>query len=311
MLDLYSVLNYNRGMNKLSTAQRAQILRLLTEGMSIRSTSRVTGTAVGTIMKLLVEAGEACGEFHDRYVRGIQGHRRIQLDEIWAFCYTKQKHVEFAQAAPEGAGDVWTWTALDSDSKLLVSWLVGGRDGGYALAMADDLRSRLEDRPQITSDGHAAYLEGIEGAFGGDVDYAQQIKVYATASVQEQRRYSPAHCIDVETKIVTGNPDESHISTSHVERQNLTMRMSMRRLTRLTNAFSKKLQNHMHAVALHVVHYNFCRLHKTLGQTPAMAAGLAEVPLPIESIVDLIDVRNPGTGPRGPYRKRQEAAISN
>ena len=298
-------------MNKLSTSQRAQILRLLTEGMSVRSTSRVTNVAVNTVMKLLIEAGEACAHFHDEQVRGIPGPRRVQLDEIWAFCYSKQKNVRFAEAAPDGAGDVWTWTALDSDSKLLVSWLVGGRDGQYALAMADDLRSRLDDRPQITTDGHFAYLEAIEGAFGGNVDYAQQIKVYGTTSVEEQHRYSPPHCIDVQTKIVTGKPDRAHISTAHVERQNLTMRMSMRRFTRLTNAFSKKLQNHVHAVALHAVFYNFCRIHKTLGATPAMAAGLAEVPYPVEWIVGLIDERNPATGHRGPYRQRTKSPISN
>ena len=298
-------------MNKLSTAQRTQALRLLTEGMSIRATARVTGVAVGTVMKLLVDAGEACAEFHDTHVQGIPGRRHIQMDEIWAFCYAKQKNAPYALAAPEGAGDVWTWTALDSESKLLVSWWVGGRDGSNALAIADDLRKRLDDRPQITSDGHAAYLEAIEGAFGGDVDYAQQIKLYGTASVEEQRRYSPASCIGVDTRIITGQPAAEYISTSHVERQNLTMRMTMRRFTRLTNGFSKKFENHVHAVALHVVAYNFCRAHKTLGMTPAMAAGLADVPLPMESLVDLIDVRTPGGGPRGPYRKRERSATSN
>ena len=309
MLDVWLMLRYTFRMNKLPVTQRTQVLRLLTEGMSIRATARVTGVAVNTVMKLFIDAGVACAEFHDRFVREIEGPRRIQMDEIWAFCYAKQKHVPHAVSPPEGAGDVWTWIALDSDSKLIVSWLVGGRDSNYALTLADDLRERLTDRPQITTDGHAAYLEAIEGAFGGNVDYAQQIKVYGTTTTEEQRKYSPARCIDVDTRVIMGDPDRDRISTSHVERQNLTMRMSMRRFTRLTNAFSKKFQNHIHSVALHTVFYNFCRVHKTLGTTPAVAAGLVDVPLPVEWVVGLIDARVESR-PRGPYRPRVSAGVN-
>ena len=238
-------------------------------------------------MKLLIDVGTTCADFHDEHVRDIQGSRRIQCDEIWSYCYAKAKNVPRAAKAPEGAGDVWTWTALDRDSKLIVSWLTGGRDSDCAMEFADDLRSRLVDRPQLTTDGYAAYFEAIEGAFGGNMDYAQQIKTYGKATEEEQRRYSPARVMAVTTRVVTGNPRTEDISKSHVERHNLTMRMSMRRFTRLTNGFSKKLENHIHMLAIYFVHHNWCRVHKTLKGTPAMAAGLAQEPHSIEWLVGL------------------------
>ena len=254
---------------------RTQVLQMLLEGSSIRSTSRVTDVAINTVLKLLIDAGTACAAFHDEAVRGIEGHRRIQCDEIWSYCYSKAKNAPRVQKAFDHAGDVWTWTALDRDSKLIISWLTGGRDSDSAIEFADDLRSRLEDRPQLTTDGYGAYFEAIEGAFGGNVDYAQQIKTYGKGSEEEQRRYSPARVMAVTTRVVTGNPRTEDISTSHVERHNLTMRMSMRRFTRLTNGFSKKLENHVHMLAIYFVWYNWCRPHKSLkGETPAMAAGL-------------------------------------
>ena len=232
---------------------------------------------------------------------------RVQVDEIWNFTYSKQKNVKKAKAAPDGAGDTWTWTALDADSKLIVSWLVGGRDAGYATEFMQDLAGRLANRVQLTSDGHRAYLSAVEDAFGADIDYAMLVKHYGDAP-EGQRRYSPAVCTGATRMRVTGDPDESHISTSYVERQNLTMRMSMRRFTRLTNAFSKKLANLEHHVALYFVHYNFCRVHQTLRTSPAMAAGITDTLHDMEWIVGLIDARAPKPGPRGPYRKRQQAA---
>jgi IS1 family transposase len=249
----------------------------------MRATSRIADVSINTITKLLVDAGAACAAYHDAHVRGVKS-RRIQCDEIWAFCYSKQKNV------PENkrgmAGDVWTWTALDADSKLLISYLVGGRDGEYAMALMDDLRSRLENRVQLTTDGHRAYLEAVEGAFGGDVDYAQLVKIYGEP-VEAEKRYSPAQCIGAKKNTVEGKPDPNHISTSYVERQNLTIRMHMRRFTRLTNAFSKKMANHAYAVALHAMFYNFCRIHQTLRVTPAMQAGLSDHVWDVAEIVDL------------------------
>lgn len=297
-------------MNKLSREKRAQILHLLVEGMSMRAASRISGAAMDTVVKLLVDAGKACAEYHDKHVKDVQA-RRVQCDEIWSFCYSIEKNAPYAEKPIDKAGDVWTWTGIDADSKLMISWAVGGWDGSYALELMDDLRKRLANRVQLTTDGHKAYLEAVEGAFGGNVDYAQLIKLYGSPPVEGARRYSPAHCIGTERNIIVGDPEDADISTSYVERQNLTMRMSMRRFTRLTNAFSKKLENHCHAIALHVTHYNFCHRHATLKQTPAQAAGLADRQYGLEWIVDLIDERSPKPGPRGPYKPRKNSSNSN
>ena len=268
---------------------------MLVEGSSMRSISRVLGVSINTVTKLLVDAGEACREYHNRAVREVHA-QRVEADEVWAFCYAKQQNAPHVMGNPEYAGDVWTWTGIDRDSKLIISWLItAGRGSDYAIEFMDDLRSRLADRVQLTTDGHRAYLEAVEGAFGGNVDYAQLVvKQYGPAStVEEQRRYSPAVCTGAVKTPVTGNPDRASISTSIVERHNLTTRMSVRRFTRLTNAFSKKIENHQHAVALYTVWYNWCRPHKSLkGETPAMAAGLADWPYGLGWIVDLIEQRS-------------------
>lgn len=290
-------------MNKLSINKRRLILNMLVEGSSMRSISRIADVSINTVSKLLVDAGEAAIAIHNEYVQDVRASR-IQCDEIWSFCYAKQKNVKTAKDAPQGAGDVWTWTALDSDSKLIVSFLVGGRDAGYAIEFMDDLRARLANRVQLTTDGHKAYLEAVEGAFGGDVDYAQLVKIYGAAPEGPQRRYSPAECIGAEKRRVEGNPDIAAVSTSHVERQNLTMRMSMRRFTRLTNGFSKKLENHIHALALYFVHYNFCRIHKSIKTSPAMAAGITDTLWSLDSVIAKIDEMAPPPAKRGPYKKR-------
>jgi IS1 family transposase len=290
-------------MNRLPTAKRVQILAMLCEGSSMRSISRVCDVSINTVSKLLVEAGEACLKLHDEVVRNVRASR-IQCDEIWSFCHAKQKNVATAKAAPYGAGDVWTWTALDADTKLIVSYYVGDRSGEAAIELMDDLRARVENRVQLTTDGHKAYLEAVEGAFGGDVDYAQLVKLYGP-TITAPGRYSPAECIGARKSRVEGNPDEKYVSTSYVERQNLTMRMSMRRFTRLTNGFSKKLENHVHALALYFAFYNFTRIHKTLRMTPAMAADITDRLWSLEDIVVRMDSDAPKPGPRGPYRKRQ------
>ncbi len=270
----------------------------------MRSISRVAGVSINTVDKLLRDAGEACAAFHDRTVRGVEASK-VQCDEIWSFCYAKARNVQTATAAPEGAGDVWTWTGIDSESKLIISWLVGGRDAGYATDFIAGLKARIVSRIQLTTDGHKAYLEAVvESAFGADVDYAQLVKLYGERPTGPERKYSPSICLGARKDVVTGDPDLDHISTSHVERQNLTMRMSMRRFTRLTNGFSKKLENHCHALALYVVFYNFTRIHKSLRVTPAMAAGITDKLMSMEDIVALIDAAAPTAGPRGPYKKR-------
>ena len=289
-------------MNRLTTEKRAQILHLLVEGTSIRAITRLTGASKNTVAKLLADVGEACQAYHDEHVRGLKC-QRVQCDEIWSFVYSKQKNIPERLQGMPGIGDVWTWTAIDADSKLAVSWLVGGRDAEYANVFMQDVASRLANRVQLTTDGHIPYLEAVEGAFGADVDFAQLIKVYGQAP-DGQRRYSPPVCVGARKERFEGNPDKKHISTSYVERQNLTMRMHMRRFTRLTNAFSKKVDNHAHAVALHFVYYNFCRIHKSLKVTPAMEAGIAESVYELEFIVDLIDAREPAPAKRGPYKKK-------
>jgi IS1 family transposase len=290
-------------MNKLSLEDRTRILHLLCEGMSIRAITRLTGASKNTVAKLLADAGKACAAYHDANVRNVKV-ARVQVDEIWSFTYAKQRNVANAKAAPEGAGDTWTWTAIDADSKLILSYLVGGRDAEYAMWFIDDLRARLANRVQLTSDGHNAYLQAVEAAFGEDVDYAQIVKLYGP-TITAPGRYSPAACIGSRKRGVAGRPDPDHISTSYVERANLTMRMHMRRFTRLTNAFSKKVENHAHAVALHMMYYNFVRIHKTLRVTPAMAAGVTDRLWEIEDIAKLVQDAEPKPGKRGPYKKAQ------
>lgn len=293
-------------MNKLSLATRVQILSLLCEGSSMRAITRVTGVSLNTVTKLLIDAGKACWAFHDEHVRNVKA-TRIQCDEIWAFCYSKQRNVPTAKAAPRGAGDVWTWTALEASSKLLVSFMVGGRDGEYALALMDDLRSRLANRVQLTTDGHRAYLNAVEEAFGDDIDYAQLVKLYGEAPEAFKGRYSPAGFVGARKEDITGKPDPKHVSTSFVERSNLSIRMHQRRFTRLTNAHSKKFENHAWAVALHVTFYNFTRIHSTLRVSPAMAAGVSDRLWDMSDIVALIDAREEAPKRPATYRKRQVA----
>jgi len=254
---------------------------MLVEGNSLRATTRLCDVSINTVTKLLVDVGRAAIAYHDERVRNVRV-RRLQCDEIWCFVGSKAKNTSPAKKA-EGWGDVWTWTAIDADTKLCVSYLVGGRDAGWAQEFMEDCASRVKGRAQITTDGHRVYLDAVEGAFGSDVDYAQLQKIYG-ASMEPERQYSPARCIGCDMKVVSGNPDPKHVSTSFVERQNLTMRMSMRRFTRLTNAFSKKVENHIAAVALHFIHYNFARIHKTLRITPAMAVGLSDHVWSLEEI---------------------------
>ena len=297
-------------MNRLTSELRAHILHLLCEGMSIRAITRTSGTSKNTVAKLLSDAGRICAEHHDAVVWNIAS-KRVQVDEIWSFTYAKQKNVGSAKAAPDGAGDTWTWTAIDADSKLVISWFVGGRDAFCAHAFINDLASRLANRVQLTSDGLKAYLEAVEGAFGADVDYAQLVKLYGAAPDSAKGRYSPAECTGAIKTRVEGEPDEKHISTSYVERQNLTMRMHMRRFTRLTNGFSKKVEQHVNAVALHFMYYNFCRIHRTLRVTPAMAAGVTDRLWDVKDIVSLIEAKEAAEAPRvrGPYKKLSQ--ISN
>lgn len=298
-------------MNKLQIATRAQILSLLCEGSSMRAITRVTGVSLNTVTKLLIDAGKACAAYHDAHVRNVKA-QRIQCDEIWAFCYSKQRNVATAKAAPEAAGDVWTWTAIEASSKLLISYMVGGRDSEYAMALMDDLRARLANRVQITTDGHKAYLNAVEEAFGADIDYAQLVKLYGETPEAMKGRYSPAECIGAKKEPITGNPDQAHVSTSYVERSNLSIRMHMRRFTRLTNAHSKKFENHVWAVALHVMFYNFVRIHSTIRMSPAMAAGVSQRLWDMSDIVALIDAREEAPKRPTTYRKRAAAAeISN
>jgi IS1 family transposase len=286
--------SYNRGMNKLPLAKRVQILSMLCEGSSMRSISRVVDVSINTVDKLLCDAGEAALAYHDRAVRGVRA-TRIQCDEIWSFVGAKAKNVPTSKRAGDPtAGDCWTWTAIEADTKLLVSYQVGGRDSEYAMALMDDLRGRLANRVQLTTDGHKAYLQAVEEAFGADIDYGMLVKLYGgeTGGQGHERKYSPSECLGARKDTITGNPDPKHISTSYTERANLTMRMSMRRFTRLTNAFSKKLQNHEHMVALYALWYNFVRIHKTLRTSPAMAAGIETRLWSMEGVVALIDARS-------------------
>lgn len=298
------------GMNKLPIAKRVQILAMLCEGSSMRSVSRVCDVSINTVAKLLEDAGTFCATFHDERVRNLMC-KRVQCDEIWSFVYAKAKNVQDAKAAPRGAGDVWTWTAIDADSKLICSWAVGQRDAYWAYAFMDDLKERLAHRVQLTADGLHAYLDAVEDAFGDDIDFAQLIKIYGEAPGNDaQRKYSPPECIGAQKRPVTGAPDEKHISTSYVERHNLTMRMSMKRFTRLSNAFSKKLASHRHALSLYFTFYNWTRIHKSLRVSPAMAAGITDHLWTMEEIVGLMDEVAPKPGRPKTYKKR-EPQISN
>ncbi len=293
-------------MHKLALQDRTRILHLLCEGQSIRAITRITGVSKNTVAKLLSDAGAVCAEYQDKTLRNLTC-KRVQVDEIWSFTYAKQKNVATAKAAPEFAGDTWTWTAIDADTKLVMSWLVGGRDGEYAMAFIDDLSRRLANRVQLTSDGHKAYLEAVEGAFGADVDYAMLVKIYGTSPESMKGRYSPAECTGATKNRIEGNPDWNHVSTSFAERQNLTMRMHMRRFTRLTNGFSKKVEQHANAVALHFMYYNFVRVHKTLRMTPAMAAGVTTKLWEVSDIVALIEAKEAEKPTvRGPYKRRNQ-----
>jgi IS1 family transposase len=259
-------------MNKLPSEKRAQALQMMAEGISLRAMTRLTGISRTTLIKLLGDAGQAFSEYQDRVLVNLPC-KRIQVDEAWAFCYAKQKNVPTAKAAPEGAGDIWTWVGFDADTKLVASFYVGSRDSEAAMTFMNDLAPRLASRVQLTSDGHKPYLEAVEGAFGADIDYAMLIKIYGAAP-DGQRRYSPAICTGARKYRVEGNPDPKHVSTSYVERQNLNIRMGNRRMTRLTNAFSKKAENHAHMMSIYFMHYNFVRIHQTLKITPAMAASV-------------------------------------
>jgi len=286
-------------MNKLSIEKRSMILNILCEGMSIRSVSRTLGVSINTVSKLLVDAGTFCSQFHDTRVRNVEA-ARIQADEIWSFTYAKQKKAS-AKSAPDDAEDTWTWTAIDADSKLIVSWLVGGRSNEYAEAFMLDLRDRLTGRIQLTTDGDSAYPSAVEMSFGADVDYTQLVKVYRDISTQKsQRRYSPGNFVTATPNAVTGDPDPKQIGTSAAERLNLSLRMDMRRFNRLTNAFSKKFENHVHMVAIYTVFYNWIRIHKSLKVTPAMEAGLTERTSEWADILDAMDAAAPARK-AGPY----------
>jgi IS1 family transposase len=278
-------------MNKLPLSKRAQILTLLCEGSSMRSIERIVGCSINTVDKLLRGAGEVALAYHDEHVRGVKA-QRIQCDEIWSLVAAKQKtRAKSKRATDPTVGDAWTWCAVEAKSKLLISYLVGGRDAEYALMLMDDLRGRLVNRVRLTTDGHSAYLSAVEEAFGADIDYSMLIKLYGEPPSSPEAARRPSECVGTRTEKITGNPDPKHISTSYAERANLTMRMAMRRFTRLTNAFSKKLENHAHMVALYALWYNFVRIHRTLRVTPAMAAGIETRLWSMEDVAKLIDYR--------------------
>jgi IS1 family transposase len=274
-------------MNRLTQEKQKQVIAALVEGNSIRATVRMTGVAKNTIVKLLAEVGKACAEYQDKVFHDLTC-TKIQCDEIWSFCYAKQKNVPEDKQGQFGYGDVYTWIAICADSKLVPSWYVGRRDYQSAKYFIEDLAKRLGNRVQLTTDGHKAYLQAVEDAFGQEIDYAQLIKLYGSDRDSEVK-YSPAQCTGAIKERIQGNPDMKHVSTSYVERQNLTMRMSMRRFTRLTNGFSKKVENHAHAISLHYMYYNFCRIHQTLRVTPAMEAGVTENLWDIEDILNLLN----------------------
>jgi IS1 family transposase len=274
-------------MNVLATDKRARILHCLCEGNSIRATARLADVAINTVVKLLCEAGKACSCYQDEKFRNLKC-RFLQTDEAWSFCYAKEKNCT-AEMKAKGAGDVWTWAAIDAETKLIPCWFIGSRDASAAYHFMHDLAGRLASRVQLTTDGHRAYLSAVEDAFGAGIDYAMLQKIYGNAPEGPEVRYSPAVCMGTRKAIITGKPDFTHVSTSFVERQNLTLRMSNRRFTRLTNGFSKKLENHEHSISLHFMYYNFCRIHQSLRVTPAMEAGITDHVRTLEEVVALID----------------------
>ncbi len=274
-------------MNKLSTDKRCAVIAALVEGNSIRATARMTDVSKPTILKLIADLGPVCADYQDAALTDL-GCRRLECDEIWQFVYAKQKNVEKATSAPQEAGDVWTWVAIDADSKLIPTWQIGPRDAITAHTFMTDLAGRLKHRVQLTTDGLQAYIEAVEDAFGMDIDYAQLVKIYG-ADAESERRYSPVVCQSCTVREIQGDPNPKRISTSYIERQNLTMRMSMRRYTRLTNGFSKKLENHAAATAIHFMYYNFARIHRTIRMSPAMAAGVTETLWSIRDIVGLLE----------------------
>lgn len=288
MLDKSSKRLYICTMNQLPLSTRTQIIKLLVEGNSLRATARIADVSRNTVDKLLVEVGKACQQFHNEKVVGVHA-KRVQADEIWSFVYAKEKNIP-EEMKGEGVGDVWTWTAIDADTKLMITWMVGDRTKETATVFMKDLADRVTERIQLTTDALGAYIPAVIAAFRGDVDYARLTKIYGVDyNVTPRGKYSPAVCTGTKTQVENGNPEKKHISTSYVERQNLTMRMHMRRFTRLTNAFSKKMENHCYAIALHFVYYNFCRIHQTLRVTPAMEAGLTQDIMSVEDIVILAD----------------------
>lgn len=291
-------------MNRLPLETRVRILSMLVEGSSMRSVSRLTGTSINTVMKLLVEAGEIAELFHDKAVHGLKT-ANLQCDEIWSFCYAKKANISKMKTVQPDAGDIWTFTGIDRDSKIIVSWHVGSRSAGAAQQFLQDTAARIDTPVQVSTDAFAGYAGAVAAAFPATTDYGQIIKKYSqTADVGPSRKYSPGVCIAADRAVIFGNPDKDLISTSHVERMNLNMRMGMRRFTRLTNAFSKKFENYCNALALYFYHYNFCRQHKTLGKTPAQAAGLTTEALTMEHLCKLMDAAN-APQPRGPYKKRE------
>lgn len=290
-------------MNKLSLEKRAQILALLVEGNSMRAITRLVGCSINTVTALLIDVGQACSEYQDKAMRNLPC-KRIQCDEIWSFCYSKEKNVSAEDKGVLGHGDVYTWTSICPDTNLVPSFMVGKRDAEYAHAFIQDLASRLANRVQLTTDGHKPYIEAVEGAFGSEIDYAMLVKHYSNPgeAQQAQKRYSPSEFVSAEKRRISGDPDVKKVSTRHVERQNLTMRMGMRRFTRLTNGFSKKIENLEHAVALHFMFYNFGRIHKTLRVTPAMEAGISDHVWTLEEIAGLVP--EPVATKRGRYKTK-------
>jgi len=274
-------------MYQLTTKKRAQVIAALVEGNSLRAIVRMTGVAMNTILKLIAELGPVCAEYQNRVLRNLSC-KRIQCDEIWAFCYAKEKNVPQDKQGILGYGDVWTWVAICADTKIVPCWQIGYRDAWAAQKFMYNLASRLANRVQLTTDGHSAYINSVIQAFDGEIDYAMLVKVYGPGPDSTEIRYSPPEYVSCSPKLICGFPKRQHVSTSFAERQNLTMRMSMRRFTRLTNAHSKKLENHQHAVSIHYMHYNFARIHQTLRVTPAMAAGIADHVWSIEEIIDLM-----------------------
>ena len=294
-------------MNQLSKDKRVLILRLMVEGMSMAAITRTAGVSKNTVAKFLVDAGKALNAYQDKALRNLPC-TRLEVDELWSFIYAKNKNVARAKSAPPEAGDVWTWIAICADTKLVPTWRIGDRTSTTGLDFMDDLRRRLSNRVQLTSDGHKPYFVAVREAFGEDVDYAMLIKVYGSDSKAEgpaHRRYSPGRINGSERIIVSGSPDLDKISTSYAERQNLSVRMSLRRFTRLTNAFSKKLENHGHAVSIYYMWYNYGRKHQSLKMTPAMAAGVTDRQWTVEDLVDVVEASLPKPGPRGPYKKRE------